>query len=176
MIHAVHLEVVFAVGYSVFLVGAALTLELLARHSHRRSQTYRTAGFAYNHQLDFWKCPAGSHLVRINFDEQRRIARYRAPARTCNSCPLKNNCTNSEEGRELEHHLESWIQSELRHFHRGISVTLLVLAALILFLEATRHSDLPELTVLCLALMLVLMTGSRLLPALMGRNVEIHRA
>src|SRR5215208_5575381 len=53
----VHLEALLAVGYAVFLLGVALGLDLLARHSHVRSECYRTAGFAYHPTHDAWICP-----------------------------------------------------------------------------------------------------------------------
>jgi hypothetical protein len=48
----IHPEVFLAVGYAIFLLGVALGLDLLARHSHVRSERYRTAGFTYHHAHD----------------------------------------------------------------------------------------------------------------------------
>ena len=42
----------------------------------------------------------------------------------------------------------SWLESELRRFHRGISLALLLLAAIILIAEAVRHSAPRELLIL----------------------------
>ena len=139
MISGLHLEVVLAAIYAVFLVGVAFVLELMARHSHKRSERYRSAGFAYFPKMDLWECPAGRQLLRIETDYQRRIVHYRAPAEACNACSLKNNCTDSDEGRLLRSHLDSWVESELRRFHRGISLALLLLAIVILLAEAIRH-------------------------------------
>jgi hypothetical protein len=36
MISGIHTEVLLAAGYAMFLVAVAFTLELLARHSHKR--------------------------------------------------------------------------------------------------------------------------------------------
>jgi len=145
MIAGVHSEVLLAFGYAVFLVGVAFVLELLARHSHKRSELYRNAGFVYRQKLDLWECPVGRQLLRTETDYQRRIVHYRAPAEACNTCSLKNNCTDSNDGRRLETSLDSWMESELRRFHRGISLTLLLLATVMLLAEAVRHAEPREL-------------------------------
>lgn len=148
MISGLHVEVLLAAIYAIFLAAAAFGLELLARHSHQRSERYRNSGFAYFRDVDAWECPAGQHLLRHHTDFQKRIVHYRAPADACNKCPLKNNCTDSNEGRLLKSYLDSWIESELRRFHRGISLALLFLATIILVAEAARHSKREELLVL----------------------------
>lgn len=153
MIVGIHAEVLLAAGYAAFLGAVALCLEWLARHSHKRSERYHNAGFIYLHKLDLWECPAGRQLVRSKVDYQRRIVEYRADADTCNACSLKNNCTDSNEGRRLESRLDSWVESELRRFHRGISLALLLLAITILVAEAFRHGGLRDLILLgCLLL------------------------
>jgi hypothetical protein len=147
MISGVHVEVVLAASYAIFLVGVAFILEFLARHSHKRSERYRSSGFVYFQKMDLWECPAGRQLLRAETDYHRRIVQYRAPADACNACSLKNNCTDSNEGRLLESHLNSWIESELRRFHRGISLALLLLATVILLAETVRHTEPRELLV-----------------------------
>jgi hypothetical protein len=145
MIAGVHNEVLLAFGYAAFLVGVAFVLELLARHSHKRSELYRNAGFVYRQKLDLWECPVGRQLLRTETDYQRRIVHYRAPADACNTCSLKNNCTDSNDGRGLETSLDSWLESELRRFHRAISLALLLLATVMLLAEAVRHAEPREL-------------------------------
>jgi len=140
MIHGLHVEVLLALGYASFLLAIAFLLELVARRSHKRAHEYRNGGFIYFRELDYWKCPAGSQLIRLHTDPHRRMASYRAPASVCNSCSLKLNCTDSNEGRLLERRLDLWIESELRRFHRGISVTLLVLATIVLAAAFLRFS------------------------------------
>src|SRR5215831_6333138 len=128
MIYGMHIEVVLAAAYALLLVGVAAVLEYLARHSHRRSEHYRNSGFTYKQKLDVWECPTGHHLTREQTDFERKIAHYRAAAHKCNACHFKKNCTDSDDGRRLESRLDAWFQSELSRFHRGISLTLLLLA------------------------------------------------
>ena len=66
---------------------------------------------------------------------------YRAPARACNLCTLKGTCTDSDEGREIVSQPDAWLRSEIGRFHREISLTLCILAALITAVEmARRHA------------------------------------
>ena len=162
MIHGVHIEVLLASAYVLFLVGVAAVLEYLARHSHRRSEHYRNSGFTYKRKLDVWECPTGQHLTREQTDFERKIARYRAPAHKCNVCHCKKDCTDSGDGRELESRLDAWVQSELSRFHRGISLALLALAVLILAAEMLRHQAARDWTLLGVLLAPIAFAGSKL--------------
>jgi hypothetical protein len=173
MIGPLHIEVVLAAGYSAFLVVVAAGLEWFGRHSHGRSGQFRTAGFKYHGHLDVWECPCGHHLHPHYRDPVREIVRYRAPAYTCNACARKNDCTDSEHGREIIHSSESWIETQAGRFHRVLSLTLLFLAALILSAEMFRHPTLPEVLLLGSVLGLVLTRGlcfARELLARQNRN------
>jgi hypothetical protein len=141
MVGALHLEVLLALIYALFLVGIAFILELLARHSQSRSESYQNSGFIYFKDLDYWECPAGRQLVQLDTDHQRRVTRYQAPASACNSCSLKLNCTDSDSGRLLERRMDVRVESELRRFHRRISLTLLLVAATLLLVEAFRFAQ-----------------------------------
>jgi Transposase DDE domain len=160
--NAVHIEVLVASGYALFLVAVAVGLERLGRHTHQRSRQYQTAGFTYHQHLNVWLCPAGQHLKLWAFDSQRRVAEYRAEAKSCNSCALKKKCTDSDDGRRLEHHHDSWLQSEIRGFHRGISLALLFLAALILSIEAAFETAATDLAVLLTVMVPVAIVATRL--------------
>jgi hypothetical protein len=170
MISGVHVEVVLAASYAIFLVAVASALELLARHSHNRSERYRNSGFVYLQKMDLWQCPAGQRLTRADMDYQRRIIYYRAPADACNACALKNNCTDSNEGRLLESRLDSWLESELRRFHRGISLALLLLATIILVAEAVRHAAPRELLIVGCVLLPVGIAETKLFASFLTRQ------
>jgi hypothetical protein len=82
---------------------------------------------------------------------------------------LKKNCTDSEDGRKLEHHLDSWLQSE-HCFHRGISLALLGLAAVILLLEMIDQIANADLAVLLIALAFVAVQATRLVSVSVGNS------
>jgi hypothetical protein len=161
----VHAETLMAGGYALFLLGAAIGVELMARHSHARSERYRTAGFVYHDHLDAWQCPEGQHLYRHDTDHQARLVRYRAKARVCNRCPSKSACTESDEGREIVRAIDPWPHSEAGRFHRGLCLVLVALAALIVAVETQRHHEPRELIVLAAVMAVVGLAAGRLLPA-----------
>jgi hypothetical protein len=166
MIAGVHTEVFLAIVYACFLVGVAGLLELLARHAYKRSERYRTSGFIYFSDLDYWECPAGHQLVQLKTNQDRRVTLYRAPASACNACPLKLNCTDSDAGRVLEMRLDTWIESELRRFHRALSLALLVLATVLLLAEACRYAHLHDCEALAAVLVPIGVVQFKLLPSL----------
>jgi hypothetical protein len=144
----IHPEVLLAVGYAIFLLGAALGLDLLARHSHARSERYRTAGFTYHPSHDAWICPEDQLLLRSEVDHERRLVRYRGRPQICNHCPAKTECTDSDEGREVVHAMDPWPHSEAGRFHRGISLAVVLIAGPVLAVETLHNHSPLELAVL----------------------------
>ena len=151
----VHPEVFLAAGYAIFLLGVALGLDLLARHSHARSERYRTAGFTYHPTHDAWICPEDQIPMRSEVDHERRLIRYRGRSQICNHCPAKSECTDSDDGREVVRAMDPWPHSEAGRFHRGISLVIALLAGLILAAEAYRNHAPLELAILGVMLMVV---------------------
>jgi hypothetical protein len=132
-------EAIIAAGYALALLAGALILEWLSAHTHRRSLRYRTAGFEYSEQHDAWVCPEGEHLWLHEHDHEHRVIRYRAKAHVCNACPVKDRCTDSDEGREIVQPMDPWPHSEAGRFHRVISLMLVALAALVAVVALTRN-------------------------------------
>ena len=163
MVGGFHAELLMAAGYALFLVLVALMLEWLAKHSHRRSEQMRVTGFKFHEHLDHWECPTGQLLRRHSTDHQRNIVRYRAPGHMCNCCHKKPDCTDSDEGREIEHRADSWVQSQVRHYHRGISLAILLLAALILLAQLLWFKRPGDLVLIGSLLLAVGALGARLL-------------
>ncbi|MEO8690472.1 MAG: hypothetical protein ABI611_19925 [Solirubrobacteraceae bacterium] len=134
-------EALLAGGYAGFLLAAAILIEWLSAHTHRRSLRYRTAGFTYHEEHDHWDCPEGQQLWPHEFDHERRLVRYRAKAHICNACPLKAACTDSDRGREIVRPLDPWPHSEAGRFHRGLSLVLIALALLVIVVAGARNHD-----------------------------------
>ncbi len=164
-------ETLLAASYGTFLLLFALGLDVLARHTQRRSDRYRTAGFTYHEHLDAWECPEGQHLWRHEHDEERRLVRYRGKPHVCNACAVKQRCTDSDEGREIVRFLDPWIVSEAGRFHRGVSVLLVGLAGLIALVALVRNHDPLDMLVLGSLLAVTSLIGRRLVPALRPRPV-----
>jgi hypothetical protein len=109
---------------SIFGHGAYLGPDFTADYLHRAAMVVQN-----------------TYLIRIHAKLPSRQLRYRAPAHACNSCSMKQGCTDSDQGREIEHHLDLWFQTGLNHFHHGISLTLLLLSAILLAVEAIRFRE-----------------------------------
>jgi hypothetical protein len=152
-------EALLFAGYAGFLLVAAIALEWLSAHTHRRALRYRTAGFTYDDRHDHWQCPEGEHLWPHEFDHERRLVRYRAKAHICNGCPRKDACTDSDRGREIVRPLDPWPHSEAGRFHRGLSLMLVALALLVLVAGAVRNHDTVDAAVLLGILALTLAVG-----------------
>lgn len=135
---ALPLECVLLFGYAIALALIALLLEMAARHAHRRSLETATVGFTYHPERDVWKCPRDQHLFPVFSDHAKGVVVYRAPASACNSCRSKPACTDSDNGREIERRIPNGLEYGMQRFHRAMSLTLLVLASLILAVELFR--------------------------------------
>jgi hypothetical protein len=158
---SVHIEVLLAAGYAVFLIVVALALEAAARFAHRRAERFRVSSFTYHPRLDIWECPAGERLFPTD------PHRYRAPAHTCNACCLKHACTDSHIGREIVLSPLDWLETEIGRFHRGMSIGLLVLVGWLIGFESLRHRDPADLRVLGGVLLFAATLGAHLLRAML---------
>lgn len=156
-------EVLFAAGYSLFLLIISVALELAARRTHRYVRTSRLVGFRYLKQVDAWICSQGRHLWLLGRDQSSNVATYRADPLDCNRCPVKARCTTSDDGRELTSFETRWPHSEIERFQRGISLSLIVLALFIAALELARHHATGEAALLSSVIVPGLALGSRIL-------------
>jgi heme A synthase len=163
-------EFLLMLGYAVFLALAAILLEWTARHAHRRSHKSAAAGFTYNAERDIWRCPRDEHLFPVLSDSLKGVVIYQAPASACNSCRSKAACTDSNEGRAIERKTTPALEVGLQRFHRAISLTLFVLASLILTVELFRADGRSARLVLISVLAALLLTGLRLAADLFGAS------
>jgi hypothetical protein len=124
---AVGVETWLAAGYSVGLVGLAYVIDALARRAASVSEGGMSGGFVYHADHDAWQCPQDQWLWPQSFDAQNRVMRYRGTPTVCNACPVKDSCTTSPAGREVQRVVDSWPASEAARFHRGIACVVVVL-------------------------------------------------
>ena len=158
----VSLEFILMLGYAVFLAIISFLLEWAARHAHRRSVGTSTMGFTYHPDRDVWRCPQDQHLFPIFSDSAKGAVIYRAPAAACNACRSKAACTDSNNGREIERRDLNGLEYGMQRFHRAMSLTLLVLASLILVIELFRAVGLYPRVMLVLVLTLFCLIIQRL--------------
>ncbi|MBV8551649.1 MAG: hypothetical protein JOY54_10135 [Acidobacteriaceae bacterium] len=174
MISAFHLEAVLAIAYALVLIIISAALEWLAKLSHKRADRYHTGGFRFDRDRDAWECPVGIALLRAEIDQERQAVVYRAPAHTCNSCPIKSRCTHSDHGREIVVPLDPWIRSASVRLQRGISLVLLALACFILVLELFRHWHAAERSMLAIVLVTALFRFIKLLGEVRSRPIQFE--
>lgn len=126
-VSAVGAEVWMATGYSIVLVGLAYVIDGLARRAAAISEGGVAGGFSYHSDHDAWKCPEDQWLWPQSFDPDNRVMRYRGTPSICNACPVKDTCTTSHGGREVQRVVDSWPASEAARFHRGIACAVVAL-------------------------------------------------
>ena len=116
------LEAWLILGYvAPVLVGARLC-EALARLHFRRARRYAEQGFEYDADEDHYRCPQGERLALHMVEQDSRVAVYRAPASSCQNCPLKAFCTPHDRGRHIYRPLAAWAETDVGRFHRRLSL------------------------------------------------------
>jgi Transposase DDE domain len=151
---AIGTEAALAAMYAGFLLGASVLLDMLARHTHHRSLRFRVVGFLYHEHLDAWECPEGQHLWPVEHDHERRLVRYRGKPHICNACPVKADCTDSDEGREVVRFLDPWFRTEAGRFHRAFALMLVVLSLVVAAVGLARNHE-PGEAVLLVAILAI---------------------
>ena len=66
-----------------------------------RYEVWSASHFRYEPQADQYRCPQGQLLQRVGEVTPDGRQLYRAPASICNACPVKGQCTTSDQGRRL---------------------------------------------------------------------------
>ncbi|GAA4894103.1 hypothetical protein GCM10025789_09110 [Tessaracoccus lubricantis] len=117
-------------AYGVVLLLVSYGIDHMARRAQTKVETHRNGGFTYHKSHDAWLCPEDQWLFPRSFDPDNRVMRYRGVPLVCNSCPVKDNCTESDDGREMSRAVDPWPASESARFHRGIACSITVLAFL----------------------------------------------
>ncbi|MGP0073517.1 MAG: hypothetical protein ACLPWF_16495 [Bryobacteraceae bacterium] len=79
-------------------------------------------------------------------------------------------------GREIVFQPDARLRSEIGRFHKGISLTLCVLAGLITTVEIARRYDLADRVLLCTTLLLVLVAARRTVSALTSQMEGVKDA
>jgi heme A synthase len=163
----VSIEFVLMLSYAVILAGAAFLLERLARHAHKRSLRISTVGFTYHPDRDIWRCPEKQHLFPVFTDFTKKTIIYQAPASACNACKRKEACTDSKDGRQVERQTSEDLEYGMQRFHRVFSITLLVLASLLLVIDMFEPAGIYPRIGLTVVLLMFLISLQRLVRSLL---------
>jgi transposase len=83
----------------------------------KRTSVYGKQAFRYDHERDVYICPNDAILPLHTHAYNEREKRYQADAATCNACPLKPQCTTSEQGRVLKRSFDEEYLEQVRAYH-----------------------------------------------------------
>ena len=92
------------------------SLEETQRGSGRKRGIFPQGAFSYDPETDTFTCPAGQVLKRGKLYKYRNHYEYRASAKACTHCELRDQCTRSKGGRTLKRHaMQDELDSMLTH-------------------------------------------------------------
>lgn len=146
------LELWLILGYVAVVLAGARLAEAMARVHFERARRYAEQGFEYDAGADHYSCPQGERLVLHVAESESRLAVYRAPASSCNGCPLKSSCTPHDEGRHLYRRLAAWAETDIGRFHRRLSLLMIGVGAVFSLGGLARWMGQPGTGLLLLAL------------------------
>ncbi|MFL5591444.1 MAG: IS1182 family transposase [Ktedonobacteraceae bacterium] len=74
--------------------------------------------FTYDAAQDVYICPQGQLLRPFRTEQKAEKVEYRADAAACNACPLKAQCTSSEQGRQLHRSFHASYLERVKGYHQ----------------------------------------------------------
>src|SRR3712207_1278127 len=83
----------------------------------QRTAFYGKQRFIYDPDQDQYCCPHGVFLPRRKVKSTERVIVYQADAATCNGCPLKAQCTASDQGRQVHRSFDEAYVERVRSYH-----------------------------------------------------------
>jgi len=83
----------------------------------RRTPFFGKGDFAYDADLDAYRCPGGAVLRPLKHEGTKSAHIYQAPAAACNACLLKARCTTSRRGRRVRRSADESYLELVRSYH-----------------------------------------------------------
>jgi transposase len=80
------------------------SLEQTQKDTGTQKGIFPKEAFSYDADKDIFICPAGQILKRRKYYKKRNHYEYKASAKTCNNCNLRDQCTKAKSGRSLKRH------------------------------------------------------------------------
>ena len=84
----------------------------------QRTPFYGKQRFTYEEDQDQYRCPHGAVLRLRRHSYSERVKVYLGDATSCNACPLKAKCTESDNGRMIKRHFDEAYLDLVRSYHR----------------------------------------------------------
>jgi len=86
-----------------------------------RYAVWSASHFRYEAQADQYRCPQGQLLQRVGVVNPDGRQLYRAPASICNDCPVKVQCTTSNQGRRVYRHVAEEYLERVRTYQQTLA-------------------------------------------------------
>jgi transposase len=83
-----------------------------------RSPYYGSSRFHYDAEQDLYTCPKGEPLRLYTHSYTERLSRYRADPESCDTCPLKAECTPGDSGRVLMRSFDEELLERVRAYRQ----------------------------------------------------------
>ena len=74
--------------------------------------------FTYDGARNVYLCPQGQLLRPFRMEQKAEKVEYRADATTCNACPLKAQCTSSQQGQQLHRSFHASYLERVKAYHQ----------------------------------------------------------
>lgn len=87
-------------------------------HWEHKTPFYGPSKCIYDTEHDLYICPQGEPLRPSRTEYQAQKVEYRADAATCNACPLKAQCTESRQGRQLHRSFHASYLERVQSYHK----------------------------------------------------------
>lgn len=84
------------------LIAHMADLNAAQRQGGQRTDFFGQDQFRYDSQSDSYRCPAGAVLTKWQHRPDKGGWQYKAPARVCARCPLRQQCTDAKHGRRVQ--------------------------------------------------------------------------
>jgi transposase len=84
----------------------------------QRTPYFGASHFTYDAAGDAYCCPQGHSLSRTRVKYTEAVVVYQAAAATCNTCPLKAQCTTSDAGRQVRRSFHADYVDRVRGYHQ----------------------------------------------------------
>jgi transposase len=82
----------------------------------RKPDIFGAAAFIYDAEQDVFHCQGGETLGFRKHRYPERLRVYQASAEACNACPLKTQCTQSSQGRQVARHFDEAYLTRVRGY------------------------------------------------------------
>jgi transposase len=86
-----------------------------------RYEVWSASHFRYEPQADQYRCPQGQILQRVGVVNPDGRQLYRAAASICNDCPVKVQCTTSNQGRRVYRHVGEEYLERVRTYQHSLA-------------------------------------------------------